>query len=426
MLENTASENTALENTAPENTALEDVVNYLRSPQAIRERSAQLFELACDNELSHFRCDLSRLDAVADFVVAVTQEAYPTGQIPVHSRWRHLELHGQSLLTRLGEAWQVLPSREQVRARLDLVIVSVLLDAGAGSRWRYVDPISGESFQRSEGLAIASFQAFAQGLFSADPKQPWRVDAAALQQLSVGQLADAFQVTSENPLVGLEGRCQLLQSLGNELIAQPRFFGASQPRLGNLVDYFLSQADGGDLKAAQILKTLLVSLGQIWPGRVAISGTNLGDVWPHEALPDNGLGGQLVPFHKLSQWLTYSLLEPLESLGLTITGQSELTGLAEYRNGGLCIDLGLFVPKDPQILSQPHPPDSPVVVEWRALTVIALDRIAERVRDQLSAPDLTLPEILQGGTWSAGRRIAKQKRPDGTPPIQILSDGTVF
>ncbi|MEM9162906.1 MAG: URC4/urg3 family protein [Cyanobacteria bacterium P01_F01_bin.4] len=409
-----------------ENPALAAVITYLQSPQAIRERSAQLFDLACDDRLSHFRCELSQLDTVADFVVAVTRDAYPTGPIPVHSRWRHLECQGQPLLNRLGDAWQALPLREQVRARLDLVIVSVLLDAGAGPQWRYVDPVSDQVFQRSEGLAIASFNAFANGLFSADPEQPWRVDAAALQQLSPAQLAQAFQVTPDNPLVGGAGRCQLLQALGHQLTAQPMFFGESSPRLGNLVDYFLAQAASGELKAAQILKTLLVSLGQIWPGRVAIAGVNLGDVWPHGALPDTGPGSQLVPFHKLSQWLTYSLLEPLQSLGLRITDQAELTGLAEYRNGGLCIDLGLLVPKYPQILSQSHPPNSPVIVEWRALTVIALDRIAEQVRHQLNAPDLTLPEILQGGTWSAGRRIAKQKRPAGTPPIQLLSDGTVF
>ncbi|PLZ53845.1 DUF1688 family protein, partial [Fischerella thermalis] len=34
--------------------------------------------------------------------------------------------------------------------------------------------------------------------------------------------------------------------------------------------------------------------------------------------------------------------------------------------------------------------------------------------------------ILQGGTWTAGRKIAAQLRTGGIPPIQIESDGTVF
>jgi hypothetical protein len=49
-----------------------------------------------------------------------------------------------------------------------------------------------------------------------------------------------------------------------------------------------------------------------------------------------------------------------------------------------------------------------------------------RGRLALSAAELPLAKVLQGGTWSAGRRIAREKRPDGTPPIAIDSDGTVF
>lgn len=136
----------------------------------------------------------------------------------------------------------------------------------------------------------------------------------------------------------------------------------------------------------------------------------------------------IIPFHKLSQWLTYSLLEPLQELGLEITGLDELTGLPEYRNGGLCIDLGLLQVKDLTILQQPQPVSSEAIVEWRALTVILLDRIAETIRQKLnmSAIDLPLVKILQGGTWAAGRQIAAELRPDGISPIQITSDGTVF
>ncbi len=69
-----------------------------------------------------------------------------------------------------------------------------------------------------------------------------------------------------------------------------------------------------------------------------------------------------------------------------------------------------------------------MIVEWRALTVALLDRIAPPVRDKLgiAAQDFPLGALLEGGTWSAGRKIAKQKRPDGGPPFNIVSDGTVF
>ena len=106
----------------------------------------------------------------------------------------------------------------------------------------------------------------------------------------------------------------------------------------------------------------------------------------------------------------------------------KLTGLPEYRNGGLLIDTELLQIKNKNLLLQPQDPGSEAIVEWRALTVALLDELAELIRKQLhkDATSLPLAKILQGGTWEAGRRIAKKTRAQGTPPIQIISDGTVF
>jgi hypothetical protein len=105
-----------------------------------------------------------------------------------------------------------------------------------------------------------------------------------------------------------------------------------------------------------------------------------------------------------------------------------LTALAEYRNGGLLIDSGVLVPKHAAVLRDAHPGDSEVVVEWRALTIALIDRLADRVRDKLglSSAQLPLAKVLQGGTWSAGRALARQLREDGGPPLRVLSDGTLF
>jgi Protein of unknown function (DUF1688) len=172
---------------------------------------------------------------------------------------------------------------------------------------------------------------------------------------------------------------------------------------------------------------VLESLGSIWPGRITLEGVNLGDVWPHSMLGAEG-PESLVPFHKLSQWLTYSLLEPLEEGGITVTELDALTGLPEYRNGGLLVDMGLLVPRDARLLTEAFAPGSEPIVEWRALTVALLDEVGKRVRERLgmTAEQLPLAKVLQGGTWSAGRKIAAEKRPGGTPPIRIESDGTVF
>ncbi len=90
-----------------------------------------------------------------------------------------------------------------------------------------------------------------------------------------------------------------------------------------------------------------------------------------------------MPFHKLSQWLSYSLIEPLEWAGFEVVAMDGLTGLPEYRNGGLFLDAGVLALKDPAEAKQPHAVDSTLVVEWRALTVALLDRIADPIRSQL-------------------------------------------
>ncbi len=421
----------------------EETLAYLRSPAAIRERCGQLFTLACEDQLRYFVCDLTRLGRVADYVIQVIRDQYPDLQIPFHSRWRHFEAGGVPRLTQLDGLLAGLTPVERAAAKFDLVIISVLLDAGAGERWQYYEQETGLVFRRSEGLAVASFQMFYQGTFSSNDGL-W-ADAQGLQGLTEEVLAAGFQVNPENPLVGVVGRLELLQRLGRSLLSSPQMFGHENPRPGQMVKYLLERSSNGRLAAETVLSAVLEGLGDIWPGRLEIAGVNLGDVWPisipnrdKDTAPafvhqftdrsSGGLGAGLVPFHKLSQWLTYSLLEPLQELGLEITGLDALTGLPEYRNGGLCLDLGLLQVKHPSVLQQRHSVGSDVIVEWRALTVILLDYIAAAVREALgmSAEELPLVKVLQGGTWSAGRRIAAEHRANGAPPIQIESDGTVF
>ncbi|MBD2107481.1 URC4/urg3 family protein [Nodosilinea sp. FACHB-13] len=409
-------------------TTAEAAIAYLQSPQAIRDRTRALFKLAEQDQLQHFRYHPEALSATAAYVLDVMRQQYPDGEIPFHSRWRHFEVEGRSRLDLLEPELSRLDLLEQARLKVDLAITSVLLDAGAGSRWRYVEPGTGIEFQRSEGLAIASFHSFTAGLFSSQPDHPWQADAHGLTQLTANQLAQAFQVNNDNPLLGLEGRVALLQKLGHTLRQWPQFFGSDLPRPGHLVDYWLQIAFQSQLSATTVLQTILLGLGPIWPGRVELAGTNLGDVWPHPQLPDTGSGSNLVPFHKLSQWLTYSLLEPLQDLGLTITDLDQLTGLAEYRNGGLFVDMGVLSLKNSADFEVAHPPNSSLIVEWRALTLCLLDDLATHIRQSLNLDAETLPlvKILQGGTWTAGRQIAAERRSGGEPPIQLASDGTVF
>jgi hypothetical protein len=165
----------------------------------------------------------------------------------------------------------------------------------------------------------------------------------------------------------------------------------------------------------------------VWPHAWAGAACGVGGAGdPHRHGADATTSGW-VPFHKLSQWLAYSLLEPFEWAGVRVTGLDELTGLPEYRNGGLLLDTGVIVPRDARDLAKTWKPQDDFIVEWRALTVTLIDELAVLVREQLgfSAEQMPLACILQGGTWAAGRQIAKELR-DGAPPLNIESDGTVF
>ncbi len=395
----------------------------------MRARAQQLLALAEQDALADWRLDLGRLDATADFVAALVRDRYPTLAVPFHARWRHFSLDGQDLWQTLSSAaaW---PSRAAAaRSAFDLVITSVLLDAGAGSAWRFVDPATGTAAARSEGLGIASLRWFENGGLSARPQEPLRADAAALCTLERTALERAFQVTAANPLLGLDGRAALLNRLGAAVAARPDLFAlADSPRPGGLFDALQAQAVDGTLAAGRILECVLEAFGPIWEGRPRLGGVPLGDCWSHPALAGPRPEDQYVPLHKLSQWLTYSLIEPLTAAGLRVTDVDALTGLAEYRNGGLFVDMGVLRLRDAAASTQTHVVSDPLVVAWRSLTVALLDLLAPRVRQRLglAGADFPLPCVLEGGTWAAGRALARQLRVDGGPPFHITSDGTVF
>jgi hypothetical protein len=408
--------------------------DYILSPQAIRERTQAIFKLAQNGE-THFSVHPERLAAVAELVVQVTKENYPTLKIPFHSRWGHFQAGKKNRLAHFEKQIESENLFEQARSRFDLVIPSVLLDAGAGDTWNFRES-DGMRIGRSEGLAVASLALFESGDLSSNPEKPFRSDSIKLKAFQTDQLKRAFQVSPQNPLVGLEGRTQLIQSLGQTIEADTTHF-PRQPgetaRPGNLVDFLYTQY-GKEIPAPALLKAVLEGLGPIWPGRLSLDSKPIGDVWAHSGLAQSrgvelGHFESLVPFHKLSQWLTYSLIEPLEAAGFSIHSIDELTGLAEYRNGGLVLDGGLISLRDASLAPLAHRPDSELVIEWRALTLFWLDQIALEVRKQLgkNAEELPLAKILEGGTWWAGRRLAKEHRPQtSAPPLVISSDGTVF
>jgi hypothetical protein len=401
----------------------------LLSARAVRERAHMILAKAERGTLKHFTVDPDRLPSLANDVADLARRRYPDNKIPLHARWRHFTAHGRDRWTELvaaQAAWR--DAEERARAAFDLVIVSVLLDAGAGPNWSYQDT-TGARFGRSEGIAIATIELFAAGFFSSTRTDPLRVDADRLSRLSEEELAAGFQVDETNPLVGLKGRTALINRLGTVITVQPEVFSSrDKPRPGGLFDYLGSISEERCLTAEEILNSVLLYLGSVWPGRISLGDLNLGDTWRHNGIETEDETNGLIPFHKLSQWLTYSLLEPLQDAGFKVTHSDDLTGLAEYRNGGLFLDTGILQLRARSEYDKTHLVGDELVVEWRALTVGLLDQLAPLVRQSLgfNQTELPLGKILEGGTWTLGRQLAFVRRPDGSSPLKILSDGTVF
>jgi hypothetical protein len=402
-------------------------LHALRSTATIRARADALLARARAGRSDSFLIgDDNTLNRAAQLVADVTRERYGDGAIPYHSRWRHFEAGGVDRRAELDRALADAGSAERARAQIDLTVVSVLLDAGAGADWSYREADTDQCFTRSEGLGVASFRAFASGLFSSHPEHPLQADAAGLRSVTIAQLADAFQVTPANALVGLGGRVTLLHRLGDALARQHDVFGA-EGRPGALFDQ-LTRSERREVAAHELLSALLDTLSEVWPAPNRLpDGTALGDCWHFAAARGDGLSDGWMPFHKLSQWLTYSLLEPFEWAGVKVTDLDALTGLPEYRNGGLLLDSGVLVAKDAASLTNTWQVGDNFIIEWRALTVALLDELAPLVRAILGRSEAEMPLacVLEGGTWAAGRVLAQRLR-GGLPPVQLASDATVF
>jgi len=215
-----------------------------------------------------------------------------------------------------------------------------------------------------------------------------------------------------------------------------------------LADYLVANGSADDaLDFKNLWKLLQGLLVPTWPkGRTTIAGAAIGDAWPLDVLAtvSNKKVLPIQPFHKLTQWLAYSLTSAIQRLlNKEWIHLNILTGLPEYRNGGLFVDMGVLVLK-PEILAQglkasgkslpQYDATGDVIVEWRAMTVVLLDMIADMVNEKLTQKlgkdtrPLTLAQILEAGTWKAGRELAAKLRPDDNAcsPILMFSDGTLF
>ena len=314
----------------------------LHDAAAVRERCGMVYRWVADGRSPHFTLDESRLTAVAGYVADVTRDAYPDLKIPYHSRWRHFSAGGV-------DRWGELAARTRYRR--------------SRTRAHRRRPGNGERPARRRGrqrLALPRPQdrpclhTFG-GTCGCQPRicsarassPPTRtIPCASIMPRLRASMPRRWRATFKSIAIirwsdwSSAARCCAAWA--------PRWpsgrimFGHTPARPGNLIDYLLTIADRRRISASFVLATLLESLSSIWPSGLTIDGFAVGDAGRHPAARTQDRTDRIVPFHKLSQWLTYSLLEPLEAAGLGVERLHELTALPEYRNGGLLVDLGVI------------------------------------------------------------------------------------
>jgi len=224
-----------------------------------------------------------------------------------------------------------------------------LLDAGAGDRWRYPrNQTTGLSFARLRGgLPFAELHMFfaAGAFFPPIPIGPVAGSTAArFATIDAAKLAQHFQVAPANPLVGLDEtrRAPPCRRLGKALRGAHGFVRAAKTRapwqFGRPV-FLANVSEPAAILRRRLLATLLESLlHDLARAPLMVHGYAIGATARppscRRRTPNDPEG--IVPFHKLSQWLAYSLIEPLEAAGIAVDGLGEPHRASPiYRNGGL-------------------------------------------------------------------------------------------
>ncbi|KAJ5220600.1 uncharacterized protein N7469_009487 [Penicillium citrinum] len=432
-------------------------IEYLKGLKAVRERAHLVLQAAEKDELTHFSYFPDLMPQVAGYVAGIIDRDFGPDkfhEIPPHGRWQHFNVGGVNRVEKLIDDWRSAghDELEITRRLVDLFFVAVLLDAGAGDFWKFTEPNTGNLYGRSEGIAVAALYMFKAGTFSDSSVHATKesVDGKSmshgLSSLDIGTFRNHFQITPDNEIIGDTSRVDLLNSVGVSLLNLPEIFG-SNGRPGSLVDYLLSNKKGENLDYETLWSVLQKTLLPAWPkNRTQVSGVPIGDAWPLKVLEKLSSGQQsdndtlkIQPFHKLTQWLAYSLSVPfIRILQLKWENIDQGTGLPEYRNGGLFVDLGVLKLKD-EVLKQgldnsgkkvpSFDATSDVIVEWRAMTVALLDSLHGLISDHFAQQGvrLSMTQMLEAGAWKGGRELAAKYRPETrSSPIVIEGDGTLF
>ena len=164
-------------------------VEKLLNTAAVRERANMVLDKAMAGALQHAVVDLTRLMGVVERAVAAIRKTYPDFQIPPYGCWRAFEAGGHDRWAILAGARAFERPEDFLACAADLAILAEAISVPLRNDWSFCDPITGETVEGRDGLAVAALAMFATGAFSSAPSDPLRVDAHALIRLEGSEIA---------------------------------------------------------------------------------------------------------------------------------------------------------------------------------------------------------------------------------------------
>ena len=272
---------------------------------------------------------------------------------------------------------------------------------------------------RSEGIAIAIYDMFVSGFFSSSIKNKYQVNSSILTYLRFRIFSEKFQNTINNSIIGIKNRHSLLINLGKTL---------KKNKLSRPSDFFDKYNINDTISVKELWNFIVNDFKDIWNIYNKDDKETIGDIWTHPYLKIPCIEkSELMPFHKISQWIIYSLIDVIKNYGnYKITDTMILSALPEYRNAGLLLEYQVITPKNRLAFSKIYTIKDTFVVELRGLTIAILEYLLNDINSERSIEEkYSMSEFLENGSWSLGREIAYKKN-NGDLPINLILEGNYF
>ncbi|WP_068083400.1 DUF1688 family protein [Polycladidibacter stylochi] len=402
---------------------------YLLTPAAVRAQSQKLFELACQNTLSHSRLEKEKLAPLADKLIQLMQEKAQDGAIGPLTCWRDFECGALDRWGLIAGGRGFEAPEEMAYAAIDLAVVTSLFATEPNQHWQYDAPLSGETLQGREAMANAVLNMFTSGAFSAKAEDPLRVDAEILMALQDEEVTQSLQLTSRNALEGFKERTRRLRALGEALAMRGDLFEqGGDIRPGFLFHHLQEIAQEAPLTAAKLLDLLQEGISPVWKNAPTMDGVNLGDTAKHSMLGKEGDPAQLVPLHCQMQWMTNSIIEALMWIGFEVQNWNTLTACTNLRCVETFLQAGVLTQSLNDCEATPLAFDDESLVELRALSIILVEELAVIIcqKLELTREQLPLPCIASVLEWYHQWQNASQNTKLKGKTINLRYDNPVY